>query len=109
VVKNHIPCIPLAKALLTAVLRHHSAGAFRAQAYQAHQNAGKHFSLALGTAGLPEDWINDIQHWKGDGNEPITNALVSFTGDHIREAQLYFLLVRLLRLADQRSQKLIRR
>lgn len=109
VVKNHIPCIPLAKALLTAVLRHHSAGAFRAQAYQAHQNAGKHFSLALGAAGLPEDWINDIQHWKGDGNEPITNALVSFTGDHIREAQLYFLLVRLLRLADQRSQKLIRR
>ena len=92
----------LTKAALTALVRHHSAGASgRNEQYSAHPLAREAFKQILSEVGLAEMTDESID-WSFPSGEKLVNRLMLPK----RRAELlaYFLLVRTLRLADQRSQ-----
>ncbi len=91
------------KAALTAIARHHSAGTRSYTPFVFHAEAQAAFQEALGEVGLSADHVNDIL-WNGTGDEPLSDWIVPFTRDNVDAILLYSLLVRVLRLADQRSQ-----
>lgn len=92
----------LTRAALTALVRHHTAGA-RGQnkQYSAHPCAQKEFKRILSEVGLTEV-IDEYIDWSFPAGEKLVNRLMR--PEKRAELLAYFLLVRTLRLADQRSQ-----
>ncbi len=93
----------LRRAGFTAVARHHSARTDRYQAYRHHPAAPQAMLEALAEVGLPHDLLEHIW-WHPDDTEQLADFLVRFGRDHVEEVLLYFWLVRILRITDQRSQ-----
>lgn len=91
------------RAAVTAVARHHNASTNGYQAYLSHKVAPTVFQAALQEVGLPLD-LSDGVIWHPDGIEELSPLLVNFDGRSLEAVWLYFLLIRVLRLADQRSQ-----
>ena len=94
---------PLWKAAMTAVFRHHTPSASSYESYQLHSYAQSAIQAAFETVECPADWINQIA-MADEGGEPLGRILIDFDNRNLPEIWLYFLLVRVLRLADQRSQ-----
>jgi len=93
----------LARAILTAVVRHHSAGASgKHGGFRAHPSASAALAHALAQAGLDELVLTGIQ-WSLPAGEALSKRLVRPKRE--RELLPYLLLARVLRLADQRSQE----
>ena len=95
----------LARAALTAIVRHHSAGAGgRHGAFRAHPAAAVALAESLVEAGSKDSDLSSVQWNLAEGE--LSRRLVRPK----REQELlpYLLLVRALRLADQRSQELAR-
>ena len=92
----------LTRAAVTALVRHHSAGARgRNEQYSAHPLAREAFKQILSEVGLAEMTDESID-WSFPSGEKLVNRLIS---PKWREELLaYFMIVRTLRLADQRSQ-----
>jgi len=93
----------LARAVLTAIVRHHSAGASGKHGeFRAHPLARDVFSEALALTGLGNLNLDGMQ-WSLPAGETLTRRLTRPR----REEELlpYLLLVRTLRLADGRSQE----
>lgn len=96
--------INLMKAAVTAITRHHSAKAESYTPFEFHGAAQQAFQEALNEVGLQSDFAHDIL-WQVPPKVRLNrNWLIPFERDHIETIMLYFLLVRVLRLADQRSQ-----
>lgn len=93
------------KAAMTAVFRHHTATANSYASYKLHPAARSAIQAALEVVGCPTSWVEHIEMQINAG-EPLGGVLIEFDNRHLPEALLYFLLVRVLRLADQRSQSL---
>ena len=92
----------LTRAALAAIVRHHAAGA-RGQnkQYSAHPCAQKEFKHILSEVGLT-DVTDEFIDWSFPAGEKLVNRLMR---PKMRaELLAYFLIVRTLRLADQRSQ-----
>ena len=93
----------LLKAALTAIARHHTSTVKGYQKYYCHDASKKAFEQALAEVILASDLSTHII-WESDGSAPLSRVLVNFNESVSEEFLLYFLLVRILRLADQRSQ-----
>ncbi len=93
----------LLKAALTAIARHHTATASDYKRYQCHDESKIAVEEALTEVNLPAT-LSSYVMCESDGFAPFTRVLVSFNESVSEEFLLYFLLVRVLRLADQRSQ-----
>lgn len=92
----------LARAVLTALISHHSAGSSgKHEAFQAHPAAATTFKQMLAEAGLEEGTIQRPM-WKLPAGEELINR--KMRPDRDDEVLAYLLVVRALRLADQRSQ-----
>lgn len=91
------------RASFTAIARHHHAGTQSYQAFRCHDAARRAFEEALEALALPPSWVEEIW-WQDDGKEAIDRVLVRFEASGMAEVLLYLLLIRVLRLADQRSQ-----
>lgn len=88
-------------AAVTAVARHHTPTVTSHQAYTHHPAAHQAIQEALRTVGFDEQ---DAQHIPQEVSQEETLSNHLITLEHGLERHLYFLLVRVLRLADQRSQ-----
>jgi hypothetical protein len=95
----------LYKAAMTAVFRHHTPTASSYESYKLHPAAHSAIQVALEVVACPSSWIDHIEMQMAAG-EPLGDVLIEFDNRHLSETLLYFLLVRVLRLADQRSQSL---
>ena len=94
----------LARAALTAILRHHSAGASgRHGPFRAHAAATRALMEALAQSGLEAAEPAGIRWTLSEGE--LARRLIRPKRE--RELLPYLFLVRMLRLADQRSQKVI--
>lgn len=91
------------KAAVTAVFRHHTASANSYGNYRLHQYALPAIQAGLEVVGCSSSWCEQV-HLTMNAGEPLADVLVDFDNRHLDEVLLYFLLVRVLRLADQRSQ-----
>lgn len=91
----------LARAALTAIVRHHSAGASgKHGVFHAHSGAAQAVMEALALAGLEGVDLSGVQWMLPEGN--LGRRLIRPRRE--QELLSYLLLVRALRLADQRSQ-----
>jgi hypothetical protein len=88
---------------LTAITRHHHAAANGYRAWRGHSAAPAAFREALAVVGLDDDPAGDVW-WTPDGVENLSSLLIEFDLRKSLDIWLYLLLVRVLRLADQRSQ-----
>ncbi|MGB1253255.1 MAG: CRISPR-associated helicase Cas3' [Candidatus Promineifilaceae bacterium] len=93
----------LIRAALTAIARHHSPSTSGYTAFTFHAEARRAFGEALQAVGLNAKWTDAIW-WEVEAGEVLSDDLVQFDKDNTDAVILYFLLVRVLRLADQRSQ-----
>lgn len=91
------------RAALTAITRHHSAKGESYQPWQAHEIAERAFEEALSEVDLPVELAEKVW-WQPDESVSLVNYLTRLTPVHSQETLLTFLLSRVLRLADQRSQ-----
>lgn len=89
------------KAAFTALARHHSPKTENYGAYKHHQEARNELSKAFQSVKLEENLSEKVSH-KDNGRNSFGSGLISFSTSHQR--MLYFFLVHVLRLADQRSQ-----
>ena len=95
----------LTRAVLTAIVCHHSAGASgRHGKFQAHPLAPGAFQEALTLTGLGSLNPDDVQ-WTLPTGEALSKRLIHPKRE--KELLPYLLLVRMLRLADQRSQNIV--
>lgn len=93
----------LARAALTAIVRHHSAGASGKHGeFQAHPAAKEAVREALALAGWEKVDLTGIR-WTVPSGETLSRRLIRPKRE--RELLPYLLLTRILRLADQRSQE----
>jgi CRISPR-associated endonuclease/helicase Cas3 len=92
------------KAAITAVFRHHSAATSSYESYAFHKAALPAIRSALEAVHCPTRWADKVASAMPAG-EPLGSVLVDFDGRNREDILLYFLLVRVLRLADQRSQQ----
>jgi len=100
---DHIGDQALARAALTAIVRHHSAGASgRHGEFHAHPAAVQALAEVLGEAGLDEMGVTGLQ-WSLPAGEELIRRLIR--PKRPRELLPYLLLARVVRLADQRSQE----
>ena len=95
----------LTRAALTALVRHHTAGARgRNEQYSVHPLAREAFKQILSEVEVAE-MTDEYIDWSFPASEKLVNRLIR---PNCREELLsYFLIVRTLRLADQRSQSWI--
>ncbi len=94
----------LARAALTAIVRHHSAGGSgKHGAFHAHPAASAALVQALAQAGLGGSDPTGIR-WTLPAGETLVRRLIRPKRE--RELLPYLLLTRVLRLADQRSQEI---
>lgn len=92
----------LTRAALTAIVRHHTAGAKgQNKQYSSHPCAQKEFKRILSEVGLTEV-TDEYIDWSFPAGESLVNRLIS--PQQRGQLLAYFLIVRALRLADQRSQ-----
>ena len=97
--------LPLACAALTAIVRHHKATARgQNEQYSAHPLAREAFREILSEIGLTKMTDVDID-WSFPASEKLVNRLTRL--NRREELLAYLLIVRTLRLADQRSQSWI--
>ncbi len=94
---------PLWQAAITAIARHHHAATGDYKPYASHLAAKRAFAEALTAVGLDSTWADKVW-WSPDGKEGLQPLLVDFAPSAVQGVLLYFLLSRILRLADQRSQ-----
>lgn len=95
----------LSRAMLTTIVCHHSAGASgRHGKFQAHPLAPGAFQEALTLTGLGSLNLDDVQ-WTLPTGEALSKRLIRPKRE--KELLPYLLLVRMLRLADQRSQNIV--
>lgn len=91
----------LARAVLTAIARHHSTGTERYGEYDLHQESGTALAQALEAAQLPAP-EQPLLKSSGRGNR-LDRYLI--TPGHFRSLLLYLYVVRILRLCDGLSQE----
>lgn len=91
------------RAAMTAIARHHHAGTDRYRPFVGHVAAGQAVKEALKIVGLSPALAGTIDLTMDD-SEDLSRQLVEFDARHLDDILLYYLLVRVLRLADQRSQ-----
>jgi len=89
------------RAGLTAITRHHSAKTREYQSFCCHPAAKQALMDSWDVIELPTKLLNNVI-WVDKGNKPLNRVLVSFM--NLKQVILYLMLVRILRLADQRSQ-----
>ena len=89
---------------MTAITRHHHAGSDSHQPFAMHKFAKPAVLEALDEVGLDRNLAEQI-FWQVGNNDVLNKHLVNFDRHGIQEVLLYFLLIRVLRLADQRSQE----
>lgn len=94
---------PLWRAGLTAITRHHHSAANGYHAFRAHPAAAVAFDEALAAVDMEADLAAEVW-WAPDGIENLSGLLIEFDPRKPEAIWLYFLLIRVLRLADQRSQ-----
>ena len=92
------------RAAMTAITRHHHAGSDSHQPFAMHKFAKPAVLEALDEVGLDRNLAEQI-FWQVGNNDVLNKHLVNFDRHGIQEVLLYFLLIRVLRLADQRSQE----
>ena len=91
----------LAKAVLTAIARHHSTGTDRCSEFDLHQEAGYALAQAMEAAGLaPPDRSKLMSSGRG---EKLDRILIK--PGQFRSLLLYLFIVRMLRLCDGLSQE----
>ena len=95
--------VPLLKAALAAVARHHSPQVDSYQAYALRPEGKLALHVALSETGL-DSALSELVLWQSNGKEALPRMMIHFNASAMTELLLYFLLVRVLRLADQRSQ-----
>jgi len=95
---------PLWKAVMTAITRHHHAGSNSHQPFVMHKFAKPAVHEALDAVGLDRQLAEQI-FWQVGNDDVLDKYLVNFDRQGIQEVLFYFLLIRVLRLADQRSQE----
>lgn len=93
----------LFRAAMSSIARHHHPSTDSYQSFAGHLAAGKAVQDALKVVGFSPVLAERVDLIM-DGREPLSRMLVRFDARHLDEVLLYFLLVRTLRLADQRSQ-----
>ncbi len=93
---------PLARAVLTAIARHHSTGTDGYAAYDLHPDATRAFSEALAAAGLPASKTQPTLSTKRKQND-LSPAMIE--PNDFQQQLLYLWVVRLLRLCDGLSQE----
>lgn len=93
----------LLRAAMSSIARHHHPSTDSYQSFAGHLAAGKAVQEALKVVGFSPELAERVDLTM-DGREPLSRMLVRFDARHLDEVLLYFLLVRTLRLADQRSQ-----
>lgn len=94
----------LVRAALTAIVRHHAAGAKGGHgAFQAHSAASSVIKEILASEGFESTNVNEIL-WNFSAGEALSRRLIKFNSES--QLLIYLLLCRALRLADQRSQEL---
>ncbi len=91
-------------ATITAIARHHHAATDSYTPFKYHPHARHGFVEALKEINLDSAWAEKVFVWTPDGTESLRQLLVDFTPAAKQTITLYFLLSRILRLADQRSQ-----
>lgn len=91
------------QAALTAIARHHSASTKSYTPFRFHVEAQRAFREALQEVELPKQFV-DAVWWEIESGEVLQDDLVNFDKESVDAILLYFLFVRVLRLADQRSQ-----
>ena len=91
------------RAVETAIFRHHTATANSYESYRLNPSADHAILEALNVVNCPTSWSKRIETQMPAG-EPLGKLLIDFDNRSLEEVLLYFLLVRVLRLADQRSQ-----
>ncbi|MDE0631758.1 MAG: CRISPR-associated helicase Cas3' [Caldilineaceae bacterium] len=96
-------CEALFRAAMSSIARHHHPSTDSYQSFAGHLAAGKAVQDALRAVGFSPILAERVDLTM-DGREPLSRMLVRFDARHLDEVLLYFLLVRTLRLADQRSQ-----
>ncbi len=103
IVANHIgrQQKSLARAVLTAIARHHSTGTERYGEYDLHRETGTALAQALDAAQLPAP-EQPLLKSSGRGNR-LDRYLI--TPGHFRSLLLYLYVVRILRLCDGLSQE----
>jgi len=93
----------LCSAAITAITRHHNAATDSYQPFDCHPLAKQAFVEGLDAVGLEHN-LAEMVWYEPDGQEILSRLLVQFDRRNLEEIVLYFLLIRVLRLADQRSQ-----
>ncbi len=96
-------CESLLRAALSSIARHHHPSTDSYQPFAGHLAAVKAVKDALDVVGFSPALAERVD-LTVDGRDPLSRMLVRFNARHLDEVLLYFLLVRTLRLADQRSQ-----
>ena len=91
-------------ATITAIARHHHAATDSYIPFKYHPHARHGFVEALKTIKLDSNWAEKVFAWTPDGTEGLRQLIVDFTPSKKQTITFYFLLSRILRLADQRSQ-----
>jgi len=92
------------RATMTAITRHHHAGSNSHQPFACHKFAKQAFCEALTTVGLSQALADQV-FWQVGNDDALSNYIVHYDSKGIQEVLLYFILIRVLRLADQRSQE----
>jgi CRISPR-associated endonuclease/helicase Cas3 len=93
----------LCRAAMTAIARHHHAASDSHRPFVSHPFAQQAFQEALNVVGLEAERLEEV-FWQVGNEDSLQNYLVNFDARSVEEVLLYFVLVRVLRLADQRSQ-----
>jgi len=96
------------RATMTAIARHHHAATDSYKPFRMNQFAKQSFQESLEIIGLPEGTIEELasQVQYEVGNEgDLSRYLIYYERRGWHSLFLYFLLIRVLRLADQRSQE----
>ena len=95
--------VSLLKAALTAIARHHTPQTDSYKSYSLHTEGKVAFQEALRETSL-DLTLSELVLWQSNGKEALPRMMIHFNSSAMSELLLYFLLVRVLRLADQRSQ-----
>ena len=102
-VEQNAENISLVKVVTTTILRHHSAFSKKAPSYEISEKAVKFHNEELIKPVIPKFYLMDtskIPYTKFSGRD-LSSEIIQFN-DKI-EIILYFILVRVLRLCDQKS------
>jgi len=92
------------QAAMTAIARHHHPLTDSYQAFACHPAGVTAFQESLRVVGLEDTFSQEVL-WELKDEHSLSRCLVNFDRRGTRGLLLYLLVIRVLRLADQRSQE----